>query len=257
MTDVLRSEWVKLRTLHTATWLVIGAVVLTVGLGAAIAGAQSVANTDPTLDATKLSLDGIYLGQAIVVVLAVMLFSGEYGCGLMSVTVSATPRRHLVLIAKAVYAALLALLAGAVAVVTSVLVGSFLLTSNGLTAAHGYEVASLTTATNLRAAGGAVLYLGLIALFSLGVATIVREVAAAIAVTLALLYVCPIVAALVDPTWSRHINQIGPMSAGLAIEATRNLRGMPLSPWAGLGVLALWAGGALILGALVFRYRDV
>lgn len=31
---------------------------------------------------------------------------------------------------------------------------------------------------------------------------------------------------------------------------------LPLAPWQGLGVLALWALGALILGAVVLRLRD-
>ena len=31
------------------------------------------------------------------------------------------------------------------------------------------------------------------------------------------------------------------MTAGLAIQATTNLRRLPIAPWAGLGVLAAWA----------------
>jgi ABC-2 type transport system permease protein len=31
---------------------------------------------------------------------------------------------------------------------------------------------------------------------------------------------------------------------------------MPISPWAGLGVLATWAAGALLLGGLLLRIRD-
>ena len=31
---------------------------------------------------------------------------------------------------------------------------------------------------------------------------------------------------------------------------------MPLSPWAGLGVLAAWASGALLAGGLVLQLRD-
>jgi len=46
------------------------------------------------------------------------------------------------------------------------------------------------------------------------------------------------------------------MNAGLAIQATTHLGGMPIAPWAGLGVLAGWAAGALLLGGLVFRLRD-
>ncbi len=46
------------------------------------------------------------------------------------------------------------------------------------------------------------------------------------------------------------------MSAGLAIQATTGLRGLPISPWGGLGVLAAWAAAALLAGGLVLRWRD-
>jgi ABC-2 type transport system permease protein len=46
------------------------------------------------------------------------------------------------------------------------------------------------------------------------------------------------------------------MTAGLYIQATVGVRALPLTPWQGLGVLALWAAGALILGGLVLRFRD-
>jgi ABC-2 type transport system permease protein len=46
------------------------------------------------------------------------------------------------------------------------------------------------------------------------------------------------------------------MTAGLCIQATANLRSLPLTPWQGLGVLALWAAGAFTIGALIFRFRD-
>jgi len=42
----------------------------------------------------------------------------------------------------------------------------------------------------------------------------------------------------------------------LYIQATAGVHALPLTPWQGLGVLALWAAGALILGGLVLRFRD-
>jgi ABC-2 type transport system permease protein len=109
----------------------------------------------------------------------------------------------------------------------------------------------------LRAAAGSVLYLALIALLSLGAATAVRDSAAAIAIVLGLLYLFPITAAVVtDPHWQRHLEQIGPMSAGLAIQATTSLRSLPLAPWTGLSVLAAWAATALLAGGLLLRLRD-
>jgi ABC-2 type transport system permease protein len=61
---------------------------------------------------------------------------------------------------------------------------------------------------------------------------------------------------VVNPHWYRHLQQIGPMPAGLAIQATTGLRSLPVSPWAGLGVLAAWAAAALLAGALLLRLRD-
>ncbi len=46
------------------------------------------------------------------------------------------------------------------------------------------------------------------------------------------------------------------MTAGMAIEATTGLNTLPISPWAGLGVLAAWAAGALLLGGLLLQLRD-
>ena len=84
-----------------------------------------------------------------------------------------------------------------------------------------------------------------------------RDSAAAVGAALGLLYLFPIIAAVVtDPHWQRHLQQIGPMSAGLDIQATTGLRSLPLSPWAGLGVLAAWAAAALLAGGLLLRLRD-
>ena len=54
----------------------------------------------------------------------------------------------------------------------------------------------------------------------------------------------------------RLVQQIGPMTTGLAIQATTGLGHLPISPWAGLGVLAAWSGPALLAGGLLLRRRD-
>jgi ABC-2 type transport system permease protein len=178
---------------------------------------------------------------------------------MIRVTLAATPRRPVMLAAKAMLVTGLVLVAGAVAVLGSVLAGRLMLPGHGFTAARGYTVMSLGDGPMLRAAAGSVLYLGLIALLSLGVAALVRDSAVAIGVVLALLYLFPIIASVAgaDPSWQRHLEQIGPMEAGLAIEATVQLHGLAIGPWGGLGVLAAWAVGALLAGGLAVRVRDV
>jgi ABC-2 type transport system permease protein len=172
-------------------------------------------------------------------------------------TLAAMPRRITVLAAKAAVLTGLVLVAGAIPVLASVLAGRLILPGRGLGPAHGYPLLSLSDGPVLRALAGSVLYLALIGLLSLGVATAARDSAVAIGAVLGLLYLFPIIAGAVsDPTWSRHLQQIGPMTAGLDIQATTDLSSLPLRPWAGLGVLAAWAVAALIAGGLLLRLRD-
>ena len=132
------------------------------------------------------------LGQVIVALLAVLAVGGEYGTGMIRVTLAATPRRLVMLTAKAVVVTGGAVAAGAVAVLRSVLAGRLILPGRGLSAANGYAVMSLGNGPDLRAAAGSVLYLALIALLALGVATAVRDSAVGTGLVLGLLYLFPI-----------------------------------------------------------------
>ena len=254
----LHAEWTKLRTVAGPAWLLAALVTLTITVSAlATAAVTCPSGTACPVDPAKLSLTGVQFGQAIVAVLAVLAITSEYSTGMIRVTLTAMPRRTTVLAAKAGLLAGLVLAAGALAAAGSVLAGRLILPGHGFTPAHGFALLSLANATVLRAAAGSVLYLALIALLSLGISTMVRDSAVAIGIVLALLYLFPIVANVVtNEQWHRHLEQIGPMTAGLAIQATTGLSSLPISPWAGLGVLAAWAAGAMLAGGLVLRLRD-
>ena len=254
----LHAEWTKLRTVPGTIWLLLAAAVLTAGVSAAAAASTRCASGAVCrVDTVKISLTGVDLGQAVVAILAVLAVTGEYSTDMIRVTLAAMPRRTTVLAAKTAVVTGLVLVAGTIGVLGSVLAGRLILPGHGFSPARGYALLSLGDGPVLRAAGGSVLYLVLIALLSLGVATVIRESGFAIGAVLALLYVVPIIASVVtDPHWERHLQQISPMTAGLDIQATTGLSGLPLSPWAGLGVLAAWAGGALLAGGLVLRLRD-
>jgi ABC-2 type transport system permease protein len=255
--DTLHAEWTKLRTTPGTIGLLLAAVALTVAVSAAAAAAARCPAAGCGQDPVRVSLTGIYLGQVAVATVAVLTISGEYGSGMIRTTLAAMPRRTTVLAAKAVLVTGLTLAAGTFAILGSLLAGRLILPGHGFTAAHGFAPLSLAHGPVLRAAAGSVLYLALIALLSLGTATAVRESAAAIGIVLGLLYLFPIVAAAVsDPHVQRHLQQIAPMTAGLAIQATTGLRSLPIGPWAGLGVLAAWAAAALLAGGLMLRLRD-
>jgi ABC-2 type transport system permease protein len=252
----VHAEWTKLRTVAGPGWLLFGAIAATVLVSAAAAGAIRCPATNCRLDPARVSLAGVQAGQAVVAMVAVLLISGEYSTGMIRVTLTAMPRRAGVLAAKAAVLTAAVLATSTCAVLGSLLAGRLILPGHGFTAAHGFPPLSLADGAVLRAAAGSVLYLTLIALLSLGAAVAVRDSAAAIGVVLALLYLFPVLAQFVDQHWQRHLEQIAPMTAGLAIQATTGLRGLPISPWAGLGVTAAWAAGAMLTGGLLLAFRD-
>jgi ABC-2 type transport system permease protein len=257
--DALRAEWTKLRTIAATWWLIAGTVVLTVTASAGIAASTHISPGGPGgagQDPTKLALIGLDLGQAVIAVLSVLAITDEYGAGMMRVTLAAIPRRRVMLGAKAVNIAALALVTALPAVAGCLIAGRLLLPAAGVGPAHGYALVSIGYGPTLRAAVGSILYLGLIALLSLGIAAVFRDTAVSTGIALGLLYLPPLLAQLVSGPWRRHLQQIAPMTAGLAIQATRNIRSLPISPWAGLGVLAAWAAGMLLISIAVLKVRD-
>jgi ABC-2 type transport system permease protein len=257
MTGALHAEWTKLRTVAGPAWLLLATAALTAGLSWLAVAATTCPAAGCTVDATKLSLTGVHLGQAVLAVLAVLTVGTEYSTGMIRTTLTAMPHRLAVLAAKAIVLTGAVLAAGIAGVLGGLLAGRLALPGQGFSVAHGYPPLSLTDGQTLRAAAGSVLYLALVALLSLGIATLVRESAAAIGVVLGLLYLAPILLGVVnDASWHRHLQQIAPSLAGLAIQNTIGLHNLPIGPWAGLGVLAAWSVGTLLLGGLLLRKRD-
>ncbi len=257
MRRALHAEWTKLRTDPSTGWLLLACIALTVALGIVADAAVVCPSAGCALDPARVSLSGIVLSQAVVVILAVLAMSGEYGSGMVRVTLAAMPRRMTVMAAKAASLTGAVFAAGSIAILASVLAGQIILPGQGFTVAHGFAALSLADGPVLRAAAGSVVYLACIGLLSLGVATAVRDAATAIGIVLGLLYMFPIIAGVItDPDWRERLQQIGPMTAGLAIQATTGLSSLPISPWAGLGVLAAWAVTALIVGGLLLNQRD-
>ena len=257
----LRAEWTKLWSVASTRWLVAAAAVLTAAVGALVTATVDVSLCPtPTTcdeDTVKLALTGVWAGQVAVVVVAVLAVTGEYGTRTIRTTLTAVPRRLVVLAAKAAVVATVALGAGLVGVAGSLAAGRGILPGNGFTAANGYPPLTVADPSTLRAAVGTVLYLGLVALLGLGIGAIVRDTAAGLITVLALLFLAPLVVGFVsDPTWKERLQTFAPTTAGLAVQATRDLDRLPVAPWAGLGVLAIYAAVAVAAGGAVLAKRD-
>jgi ABC-2 type transport system permease protein len=248
---LLHAEWTKLRTEAAVRWLLPCIVVATVLVSLLTVAATSCRREGCGVDPAAVSLAGVRLGQALVVLLAVLAIGGEHGTGLLRTTFTVAPRRMMVLAAKAVVIGGLTLATGTVAVLGCLVAGRAMLPGNGIAAP------SLSDGPTLRAAVGSVLYLVLIGLLTLGVAAAIRDSAASAGAVLALLYAVPLVAAAInDAELQRTLRRFAPMTAGLAVQVTTGADDLPIGGWAGLAVLAAWSAASLICGALLLHHRD-
>lgn len=264
----VHAEWVKLQSLR-GSWIMMAAaiastVAFTLLICSAVDTAGGSAGCTPGRvgcgdeDVVLMSLGGAYFGQIAFVAFGVMAITSEFATGLIRGTFLGDPIRHRPFLAKATVLGTTAWVAGIVAAVVSFLLGQQILHGNGFVPQNGYPLASLTDPTTIRAVLGTAVYFVLLTLLSLGVATIVRRGAGAVAIVLGLLYL-PMIASLMvlDPLRER-LQVAFPMMAGLSVQAT--VPGpdiVPIGPWAGLGVAAAWAAAAVIIGLLVLRHRDV
>jgi ABC-2 type transport system permease protein len=258
MRAALRAEWIKLRTVRSTRWnvvaIVASVVVLTAffaGLGHTDAGAAGQGDDDVVAN----SLRGVYLGEIAVVALGAIAFTSEHATRLIGTTLTAMPRRGVVLAAKAAAVSAVAFAAALVACVVSFLVAQPLL-HRGNFVPPAYPLVSLTDPPVVRAVLGSALFLTALALLGLGAAAVLRHATAVMSLLLGLLLVPTVLGGLLPSSLIDPLRRATP-SAGLAVQATVDRAdNVPIGPWAGLGVSWAWAVGALLLAWLVLERRD-
>jgi hypothetical protein len=202
------------------------------------------------------SLRGVWLGQVVVVALGATAVTSEFASGTIRTTFAAIPRRIVAFSAKVGVVGAVALAVGSAASVSSFLVAQPLLHEGGYVA-PAYPAVSLADALAIRAVAGSALYLTLLALFAVSVATIVRHPATAMTAVVGLVLGPTVVMEFFAGTPRELLQQVAP-SAGLAIQiTTARYDTPPLGPWGGLGVTAAWALAALLVAAWTIGRRDV
>ena len=249
---VVRAEWTKLRGLRSTWWCGLSAVVLIVGLGAAIAegGAPyKVTAANTAAMGISDSLLGLLLAQLTLGVIGVLAFSGEYGTGMIRATLAVVPSRLPVLWAK------LIVLAGLVLPVTLLCAVADFFTAAALESARGGSVLSLTEPGVLRTVVGSALYLTVIVVIGLALGGLFRKTAAALVVFTAVFFVVPIVVGALPHTITGFAPYL-PSNAGGALWGNPVTTWHALSPWTGFAVLCGYAVVLTGLAAWQLRRRD-
>jgi ABC-type transport system involved in multi-copper enzyme maturation permease subunit len=197
-----------------------------------------------------VSLRGVYLAQLAIGVLGVLMITGEYSTGMIRATLSAVPRRLPVLWAKAFVFAVTVFVITGIASLLAFLGGQAFLSGAGV----GIHV-GLSTPGAARAVLGGALYLTVVGLLGVGLGFLLRNTAGAIATLFGLLLVLPAIAAALPSSLYDDVYKFLPMVAGLRILTTVPDHTV-LSPWAGLGVFAVYAAVAIGAGAVMLMRRD-
>lgn len=246
-----RMEWIKLRSLWSTVWIFALFAVSMVALAILDLGFQTPAHLSAAdlakYDVTEQGFEGLLVSVPALGVLGVLAVTGEYSCGLIRTTLTAVPRRPLVLAAKAAVVGAVTLVSGEVLALAAFFAGEAVL-------ARSIPHASLGQPGVARAVlmGGAVPCL--LALIGLGLGTLVRHTAAAVSLVFGLLFVLPLLAFTL-PHHGAVISYTPLLIAQNSMIAVKPVAGA-VSAWPGLLVMCLYAAAALIAGGWALIRRD-
>ncbi|GGS44235.1 ABC transporter permease [Actinokineospora fastidiosa] len=244
MKNAIAAEWTKLWSVRATTWCLIAAA----GLMAAMVAANGIAingqhddnlpGLTPTA-ATEMPVEAtIYLVQFAMAAIAALAVTGEYAHRGILPTLQAVPVRWRVPAAKAVVTAAALFACGVLLAAPAIWLADVTLAEHGAPYTGGDVVHTLLTVG---------LYLALVGVLTIGIATALRHIAATLLVLFTLLMVLPVVMQI-SQTF-RDLSHYVPGIAGIDLmEGTHVLRGAL--------VLIAWAAAAMITGMVVLRKRD-
>ncbi|MFF7978575.1 ABC transporter permease [Streptomyces sp. NPDC007901] len=253
VTQVVRSEWTKIRSVASTVWTLSLAVVVSVALGmllSALANHQfgnMPVRERLSFDPTNISFAGMTLGQLAMIVFGVLVVSNEYSTGMIRTSLAAVPQRATFLFSKIAVAAGLALAVGMVTSFAAFFLGQAML---------GSHRAYLGDPGVLRAVIGGGLYMTLIAVFSMGVAAMLRSPMLSLGILMPFFFLISNILGNVDAT--KKIGRFLPDQAGSHIMQVVPRVGddVPYGPWGGLGIMGLWVIAALAGGYVLLKKRD-
>lgn len=260
-TEVLRSEFTKIRSVRSTYWSLLALVVVTIGFGAlsSVGAAQHASHLSAsgrakflvTFDPTQQSLAGLILGQLIIAVLGTLTVTSEYSTGMIRTSLTVMPRRSTLFAAKGLVFAAVALVTGLVASFISFFLGQAIMSGQHISVTLGDP-------NVLRAVIGGGLFLAVCGMLAYGLGAVLRHTAGAITATIALLFVTFILVNLLPSSWQNQIDKWIPFNAGSQIWATNAHAAHPamFPAWTGFAVFSAYAAIAVTAGLILFRKRD-
>lgn len=273
---VLRSEWIKLRSLMSTRILLLLTLVAIIGVGglavlirytylenmARNARDQGQTMTPEMMeksfppgsgfDLYNLPNAGLQIGILVLGSLAVLFISSEYATGMIRSTMNAVPRRTPAFLAKAILLAVVSYVITTVAAVATFLIAMPVF--QGL----GFDLDWSTDGVLYSVFSGG-LYVAGVALIGLSLGTLLRNSAGGITVLVGLFFVLSIASSfmtLIPGEFWKYVPQYIPSEAGGRFLSIGHTDGV-IDPWQGglifLGYVVLF----LVPAMIVLKKRDV
>lgn len=246
---VLRSEAIKLSTLRSTWWSIAIVAVLSTGVSIFIAATMAMLDqVGSTISPVYIALMPMQFAMLLAGILGAISVTGEYSTGMIRATLTAVPSRGAVLVARAIVVAVLVGVSSLVFFTASTLVTAPILSA-------GIDWSDPQAAVVPLLTGAAAM--ALFALIGVGLGFVIRAGGGAIAATIGLLFILPIVTTLVESLtraeWMRPLNEILPSNAiqGILFPNPGSVDAPVL--WV---ALVGWALGALLAGYALLRSRD-
>lgn len=253
MGRVLRSEWTKFRSLRSTRWLLLGSALLIVGLGAitiVLEISSGAPRQEPPYQVAQQVEIGALITQFILATAGISMFAGEYGSGMIGISVSVVPRRLMLLWAKLSVFSVVVLPLTLVSSLLAFLAGDAVWQSHRGLVHVGFGDPQVT-----RVVLGSALVVAVIAVCGLGIGAIIRSTAASIGILVGVFFVLPVVAQVALPHSVAGFVRFLPSNAGDAMWGG-TIGPSSMAPWTGFALLCCYAVAFLALGAWRLRRGD-
>jgi ABC-2 type transport system permease protein len=255
---VLRSETIKLLTVRSTWWSIAVVAVLSVGLAAIVAASMSAFSDPAGQTAAQLSqlvassvISPIQFTMLLAGALGAIAVTGEYSTGMIRSTLTAEPRRGVVLTSKALVVAALLFVVSLVVFVVSTFPAAAIIGTSPIDLSDPAIV--------LQPMLYGALSMAVFAVIGLSFGFVLRSGPGAIAATVGLLFVLPIVGMMFPSegawSWISHAAMYLPMSAAQSLTVPPGSEGALSIPVA-LITLAAWVAAGLLGSWAVLRSRD-
>ncbi|MGC8465448.1 MAG: ABC transporter permease subunit [Acidimicrobiales bacterium] len=253
--SVLRSEWIKIRSVRSTVITLGVMVILGIGISdlASLAGRAAVTrHAHHIINPVSQSLSGMLLAQIVIGVLGVLAFTGEISSNTIKTSVAAVPNRTVLLTAKLITFSVISVVVSEIVAFACFFTGQAIMSGPIATA-------SISQPHVFGSVAGTGLYVALLSIFALSLGVIIRRSAGAISAFVGLYLVLPLLVAPLPSPYSTDISKFLPFNVARTLDtiATAGSSSTSFAPLTGFLLVTLYTAVMVGVAYYLLNKRDV